>query len=160
MICRLSAREHTDMTHKRSSAQTFALVVGIVFILVGILGFIPGVVTEHDTKFIGQDGDSKLLGLFQINFLHNIVHLLFGVGVLAARSVSASRLYLIGGGAAYLVVWIFGILVDKQSDANFINLNSTDNALHLFLGLGMLGLGLIAGKDEAAGRRGTGAVAR
>ena len=133
------------MTANRSSAQTFALLVGIVFILVGILGFIPGIVTEHDSLVIGQDGDSKLLGLFQINYVHNIVHLLFGVGVLAARSVKASQTYLIGGGAAYLLVLVFGLVVDKDSDANFINLNSTDNVLHFVLGAGMIGLGLISG---------------
>ena len=140
------------MTDKRSSAQTFALLVGIVFILVGILGFIPGVVTEQDSLVIGQDGDSKLLGLFQINYVHNVVHLLFGVGVLAARSVTASRNYLIYGGVAYLLVLVFGLVVDKNSDANFINLNSTDNALHFVLGAGMLGLGLISGKAATTDR--------
>lgn len=146
------------MTEKRSSAQTFALLVGIVFILVGILGFIPGIVSNHDSLFIGQDGDSKLLGLFQINYLHNIVHLLFGVGVLAARTHSASRAYLLYGGAAYLLVLVFGLVVDKSSDANFINLNSADNVLHAALGIGMIALGMISGKDTADHRR-AGAVA-
>lgn len=138
------------MTANRSSAQTFALLVGVVFILVGILGFIPGIVTEHDSLVIGQDGDSKLLGLFQINYVHNLVHLLFGVGVLAARTHTTARNYLIYGGVAYLLVLVFGLVVDKGSDANFINLNSTDNVLHFVLGAGMLALGLIAGDRAVA----------
>ena len=138
------------MTEKRSSAQTFALVVGVVFLLVGILGFIPGITTEHDNKFLGQDGDSQILGLFQINILHNIVHLLFGVaGIAMAKRVDSARTYLIGGGVIYLVVFLYGILIDFTSDVNIINLNAADNVLHLLLGLGMLALGLISGKSHA-----------
>ena len=134
------------MTDKRSSAQTFALLVGAVFLLVGILGFIPGVVTEHDTKFLGQDGDSELLGIFQVNILHNIVHLIFGVaGIAAAKAVGSSRTYLLGGGVVYLVVFLYGVLIDFGSDANIINLNAADNVLHLLLGLSMVALGMIAG---------------
>ncbi len=139
------------MTEKRSSAQTFALLVASVFLLVGILGFIPGIVTEHDTKFIGQDGDSELLGIFQINILHNIVHLLFGViGFAMAKRADSARTYLLGGGVVYLVVFVYGLAIDFGSDANIINLNSADNVLHLLLGLGMLGLGLISRSDRAA----------
>ena len=138
------------MTDKRSSAQTFALLVGVVFLLVGILGFIPGVVTEHDTKFLGQDGDSKLLGIFQINILHNLVHVIFGIaGIAMAKRTDSARTYLIGGGIIYLVVFLYGILIDFGSDVNIINLNAADNVLHLVLGLGMIGLGLISGKDHA-----------
>jgi ABC-type multidrug transport system permease subunit len=134
------------MTDKRSSAQTFALLVGAVFLLVGILGFIPGVVTEHDTKFLGQDGDSELLGIFQINFLHNLVHVIFGVaGIAAAKATGSARSFLLGGGVVYLVVFLYGVLIDFGSDANIINLNAADNVLHLLLGLGMVGLGLISG---------------
>ncbi len=148
------------MTEKRSSAQTFALLVASVFLLVGILGFIPGIVTAHDSKFIGQDGDSELLGLFQINFLHNLVHLAFGViGFAMAKRVDSARTYLIGGGVVYLVVFLYGLLIDFGSDANIINLNAADNVLHLLLGLGMIGLGLISGKDHAttSGRQTAGA---
>ena len=138
------------MTDKRSSAQTFALLVGAVFLLVGILGFIPGIVTEHDTKFLGQDGDSKLLGIFQINFLHNLVHVIFGVaGIAMAKRVDSARTYLIGGGVVYLVVFLYGLLIDFGSDANIINLNAADNVLHLLLGSAMIALGLISGKDRA-----------
>lgn len=142
------------MTEKRSAAQTFALLVAGVFLLVGILGFIPGIVTEHDTKFIGQDGDSELLGIFQVNILHNIVHLLFGViGFAMAKRADSARTFLIGGGVVYLVVFLYGLVIDFGSDANIINLNSADNVLHLLLGLGMIGLGLISAGDRTTDRR-------
>lgn len=148
------------MTKNRSSAQTFAMLVGVVFLLVGILGFVPGIVVDHDSKFIGQDGDSELLGIFQINILHNLVHLIFGVvGLLAAKAAGPARQYLIVGGAVYLVVFLYGIVIDFDSSANIINLNSADNVLHLALGAGMIGLGLISGDRAAAGHDHRSAVA-
>ena len=148
------------MTDTRSSARTFAGIVGAVFLLVGILGFIPGITTNYDDMtFAGHDGDTALLGIFHVNILHNVVHLLFGVlGLLAARTTAVARTFLIAGGATYLVVWLYGILVDGDSAANIININSADNALHLFLGLGMLGLGLIAGGKDPVGERRTAAA--
>jgi len=148
------------MTDKRTAAQTFALMVAGVFLLVGILGFIPGIVSEHDSKFLGQDGDSELLGIFQVNFLHNIVHLLFGlVGFAMAKRADSARTFLLGGGVVYLVVFVYGLVIDLGSDANIINLNSADNVLHLLLGLGMLGLGLISGdaRSTTGDRRAAGA---
>jgi hypothetical protein len=56
--------------------------------------------------------DAKLLGVFQVSVLHNIVHLLFDVAGLAlARTPAGSATYLIGGGIIYLVLWIYGLLV-------------------------------------------------
>jgi hypothetical protein len=61
---------------------------------------------------------------FSHSFLHNLVHLGFGVlGVLAARNMGSSRVYLIGGGALYAVLWVYGLIVDKDSEANFVPLN-------------------------------------
>ena len=130
------------------------MAVAAVFLLVGILGFIPGIVSEHDTKFIGQDGDSKLLGIFQINFLHNLVHLLFGIiGFAMAKRADSARTYLIGGGIVYLVVFLYGLVIDFGSDANIINLNAADNVLHVLLGVGMLALGMISSKETHNDRR-------
>ena len=138
----------------RSPLQIAALAVGAVFLLVGILGFIPGVTTNYgDMMFVGHDSEAKLLGLFQVNILHNIVHLLFGVaGLAAARAWETSRLFLVGGGAVYLVLWLYGVVVDLDSAANFVSLNTADNWLHLFLGAGMVALGLVLGRSAARHR--------
>ena len=143
------------MTDSRSSANPFALIVGAVFLLVGVLGFIPGITTDYsDMTFASHDGDTALLGIFDVNILHNAVHILFGLaGLAAARNFATARTFLVGGGVVYLVVWLYGILIDRDSGANIINLNSADNALHLALGAGMIGLGLIsAGAPARDGR--------
>ena len=78
---------------QRSTLQTLTLVFAVVFLAVGILGFIPGVTTHYgDLSFAGSDSGAKLFGLFQVSILHNILYLVFGVaGLLAARSFSGSR---------------------------------------------------------------------
>ncbi|MEJ7690552.1 MAG: DUF4383 domain-containing protein [Nocardioidaceae bacterium] len=48
-----------------------------------------------------------------------------------------------GGGVIYLVLWIYGLLVGQESNANFVPLNTADNWLHLFLGIGMIALGVL-----------------
>ena len=138
-----TTRYGTQAAGRRSPIRTVTLIVGVVFLLVGVLGFIPGITTNFDTiTFAGHNSQAKLLGLFQVSILHNIVHLLFGVvGVAAARTAAASRSYLIVGGVIYLVLWIYGLVIDKSSGANFVPLNNADNWLHLVLGIGMIGLG-------------------
>ena len=138
----------------RSVLQTAALLMGAVFLAVGILGFIPGITTNYDDMgFAGRDSRAELLGLFQVSVLHNIVHLLFGIlGVAAARAWESSRLFLVGGGAVYLLLWLYGLVVDKESGANFIPVNSADDWLHFLLGVGMIGLGLALARGMARDR--------
>ena len=145
-----SSRTAMDTTLQKAAAA-----VGVVFVLVGILGFVPGITTNYDTMmFAGHESEAKLLGLFQVSILHNVVHLLYGVAGLAmARSWSGARAYLIGGGAVYLVLWLYGLLVDQKSDANFVPLNMADDWLHLVLGLGMIGLGVVLSKDRHTATR-------
>jgi hypothetical protein len=137
-----------DVTATRSPVRTAAMVVAVVFLLVGVLGFIPGITTHYgDMTFAGHHSDARLLGVFQVSVLHNIVHLLFGVlGLAMARTAQQARLYLIGGGAVYLVLWIYGLVVGQDSGANFVPLNTADDWLHLFLGLGMIALGLLTSR--------------
>ncbi|MEV4352464.1 DUF4383 domain-containing protein [Actinoplanes sp. NPDC049596] len=139
---------------ERSPVRTAALAVSIVFLLVGVLGFIPGVTTGFDTMtFAGHHSDAHLLGIFQVSVLHNIVHLLFGLAGLAlARTVSGARSYLIGGGAVYLVLWLYGLVVGQNSSANFVPLNTADDWLHLVLGLGMIALGFLTTRRTASTR--------
>jgi hypothetical protein len=134
-----------------SYTQRAAAAVGAVFVLVGILGFVPGITSNYDEmEFAGHESGAELLGIFQVSVLHNIVHLLFGLAGLAmARAFGTAKTYLIGGGLIYLVLWIYGLLIDHDADANFVPLNEADNWLHLGLGVGMVALGYLAPRSDA-----------
>ncbi|KAA0931838.1 DUF4383 domain-containing protein [Streptomyces apricus] len=136
----------------RTPVQKAALAVGAVFLLVGILGFIPGITTDYDTmKFASHESGAELLGIFQISVLHNLVHLAFGVaGIALARTASGARTYLLAGGAVYLVLWLYGLFVGHHSGANFVPLNTADDWLHFFLGIGMIALGALLTRSRTA----------
>ena len=136
-------------TRTRHPVQLAALVVSAVFVLVGILGFVPGVTTNYSELMLaGHQSEALLLGLFQVSVLHNIVHLLFGVvGLALARTAAGARNFLIYGGVVYAVLWIYGLVIDFDSAANFVPLNTADNWLHLVLAIGMIALGVLLGRD-------------
>ncbi|MFC7929243.1 DUF4383 domain-containing protein [Streptomyces cinereoruber] len=147
---------HTPSSRNaRTPVQQAALAVGAVFLLVGVLGFVPGITTHYDTmEFAAHHSEAKLLGIFQVSVLHNIVHLLFGVAGLAlARSAGTARNYLVVGGAVYLVLWLYGMFIDHDSAANFVPVNTADNWLHFFLGIGMIALGFLLGRGTAGRAR-------
>lgn len=129
---------------QKTNAQKAAQIVGAVFLLVGILGFIPGITTNYGSMgMAGHGSEALLLGVFQVSVLHNIVHLLFGVaGLLMSRTPGQGRNFLLYGGVIYLVLWLYGLFVGHDSAANFVPLNSADNWLHLILGLGMIALAI------------------
>jgi len=129
--------------------QTLATFAGATFLLVGILGFIPGITSRYeDLAFAGHDSRAQLLGIFQVSILQNLVHLLFGVaGLGTARSWAAARTFLVGGGAFYLALWLLGLV----NGGDWIPVNTADNWLHFALGSGMIGLGLVTARafDQA-----------
>jgi hypothetical protein len=139
----------------RSPIQSTAMIVGLVFLVVGILGFIPGITSNYDDlKFAGHDSDAQLLGIFDTSVLHNIVHILFGIAGLAlARTVDDARNFLIGGGLIYLVLFVYGAIFHGSSGSNWIPVNWADNILHLVLGLGMVALGFVLSREAVRRER-------
>jgi Domain of unknown function (DUF4383) len=143
-------------TPKYMAVQGAALLVAGGFLLVGVLGFVPGVTTDyHLLEWAGHQSGAKLFGVFAVSALHNVVHLAFGiVGAVMARSYAAARAYLLAGGLVYLGLWVHGLLVEHDSPANFVPVNGADNWLHLGLGAGMVLLGLtLAGQRDPTKRR-------
>ena len=138
-------------TRAKTKLQQATQAMGAVFLLVGLSGFIPGLTTDYgQMRFAGHHSDAHLFGVFQVSVLHNIVHLLFGVAGLAlARTASGARAFLIGGGAVYLVLWLYGLVVGQNSSANFVPMNNADDWLHLVLGLGMIALGFLTSRRVA-----------
>jgi hypothetical protein len=116
--------------------------MGVVFLLVGIGGDIPGISTGYDTmRFIGHHSHAMLRGVFQVSVLHNVVHLLYGgIGVALTGSATRARHYLLWGWVVHLGLWIDGLLSGQDSAAGFVPLNPADDWLHLFLGVTMVGL--------------------
>ena len=135
----------------RTPVQNVARLAGIVFLLVGIAGFVPGVTTNlyDGLEFSGNEGDAELLGIFQVSVLHNIVHGLFGIAGLAlAATASGARTFLLGGGAVYVALWLLGIV----GGADWIPANDADNWLHLALGVAMVAAGVLLTRGRTAAR--------
>ncbi len=143
------SRSYSSMT--ATPVQTTALIFGVVFLVVGILGFIPGITTNYDQlMFAGHGSEAMLFGVFQVSILHNIVHLLFGVaGFLFSRAAASARSFLIWGGVVYAVLLVYGLVVPQGQDANFVPVNTADNWLHLILAVAMIASGLLLTRDRA-----------
>jgi len=124
--------------------KKLALLVGAVFVLVGVLGFIPALSPEH------SDGMRYLLGLFMVGGVHNVVHLLSGIVALWAGMTSekAARLYFLIFGSIYALVTIIGF-IQGDTVLGLFHVNQADNFLHLALAVVTLGIGLGAKPDNS-----------
>lgn len=116
---------------------------GVVFLLLGVLGFIPGITTQYGEMAFASGSEALFLGAIQVSMLLNIVYLLVGAaGVAMSRSASMARDFLLGSGALFLLLWIYGLVIDLASGANFLSFNVATNWLHLVLGIVAGGLGI------------------
>lgn len=141
---------------KLMAVQGAAVLVAAAFLIIGVLGFIPGVTTHYDQlQWAGHHSGAALFGVFAVSGLHNAVHMAFGViGLAMARTYAMARAYFIVGGLAYLGLWVYGLLIDHGSPANFVPVNNADDWLHFGLGVGMVLLGLtLAGQHDPTKRR-------
>jgi hypothetical protein len=126
-------------TSPRTTVQWVSLVFGIGFVLVALLGFVQGGMSMEADPNLAP----KILGLFPVNLLHNIVHLAFGVwGLAAARTYDASRAYARIAGVIYLVLTACGYFF--PSGFGLVPLGGADVLLHLVLGLVLAGVGFTA----------------
>lgn len=133
---------------ERAPVQNAARLVGIVFLIVGVAGFVPGVTTHlfDGLEFAGDKGNAELLGQFEVSVLHNIVHSLFGIaGFALAATASGARTFLLGGGAMYLLL----AAVQAVGAGDWVPLVGADIWLHLALGLGMISLGVALTRRQA-----------
>ena len=123
------------------NARSFALVLGVVFILVGIFGFVPGITQMHHIDdpnlAVEGPGHGMLLGLFHVNVLHNLVHIVFGVlGVVMARAGKA-RDYCRFVAIAYGLLAILGLIPALKIQYTFglIPIEGHDVWLHALIAL-------------------------
>ena len=122
--------------------RTFALVLGIVFLLIGILGLILD--TTH----------GALLGLFSVNLIHNFIHLIFGILGIVAAFTNWPRLYARIVGVVYLIVGILGFIPALAPGGlllGLVEINLADNILHIVIALAALYVGFaLAGRSSTA----------
>lgn len=119
------------------NTRTFARIFGIVFLIVGLGGFIPGL-TDHsatpDPGLTMTSGYGHELGMFPINILHNIVHLLFGVwGLAASRSYGGARGYFRAVAIIYALLTVMGLVDGLDTTFGLIPLYGGDVVLHALL---------------------------
>ena len=121
--------------------KTAAVLFGIVFILIGILGFVPGVTDNH-----------MLLGIFHVNPAHNVVHLLSGAAALFAgmTSFGAARIYFRVFGVIYGLVAVMGFFVGDGMLLGLISNNVADTWLHVVIAAVSLFLGFMPASAEPA----------
>lgn len=131
---------------RNSPNRIVATVFGAVYILVGLLGF----TATSGVGFVSTDG-GLLLGIFEVNPLHNIAHLLIGAALLAAglRSTAAAKRVNVTVGAVYLLLGIVGFFLVGTA-LNILALNTADHILHLASAIVLLGAGLALDRSGAA----------
>ena len=132
----------------KTLAQVWALALGAVLVLVGLVGFVV-----EPSFAVGDSAQRGTLILFDINGWHNVVHLLSGVvGLAMAGTAAKARLFSIGYGIVYVLVTILGFAVgDGGLLLSIIPINTADNLLHLAVAVTGIGVGLAS--PVASGRR-------
>jgi hypothetical protein len=119
---------------ERSPAQLYALSIGAVLTVAGIIGFF------YEASFAAGENDVKadaLFGILDVNGWHNVVHLLSGIAGLAlAGSYAGARTYAVGLAAVYTVVAVWGFIIgDGEAILNLIPVNTEDNVLHALIAI-------------------------
>lgn len=119
------------------STRTFAMIFGIVFLLVGIAGFVPQLLQEPQGGEMAMDGDHKmLLGMFAVNLMHNVVHVIFGLwGLAASRSLGGSVMYARGVAIIYAVLTVMGLVPSMDDMFGLVPLHGNNVWLHAALAL-------------------------
>ena len=116
-----------------SWAQRFALIFGGIYLLVGILGFIPPLVPGEITGVMGGPFTGYLIGLFAVNWFHNLAHLLIGAAGLATyRNPIGASTYALVIGIAYTLLFLLGLFTQPVATlGGLLPLNGWDDLLHL-----------------------------
>ncbi|WP_026535087.1 DUF4383 domain-containing protein [Arthrobacter sp. H14] len=138
-----ASHDASGMHMTRGHVRNAAIGTGVVFLLLGVLGFIPGITTQYGEMAFASGSEALLLGAIQVSMLLNIVYLLVGAaGVAMSKSATMARDFLLGSGALFLLLWIYGLVIDLSTGANFLSFNAGTNWLHLVLGVVAGGLGI------------------
>jgi hypothetical protein len=125
----------------------FALIMGIVFLLVGIAGFIPGLTMAPmaPASDAMAPAHGVLLGLFPVNWLHNLVHIAFGIwGIAAYRSFAGARGYAKAVAIIYAVLTVMGLIPGLNTMFGLVPLYGNDIWLHALITIAAAYFGFFA----------------
>ncbi|MCA1731361.1 MAG: DUF4383 domain-containing protein [Actinobacteria bacterium] len=131
--------------------QRFAQVFGAIYLLVGIMGFIPPLIAAKtpDSSFMGL-----LIGLFFVTWLHSLAHLLIGVAGLATyRNFAAAKAYALTIGVAYTLLFVLGLIFGVTFLGGLLPLNGWDNILHILTALIAFGAYFASPSEDTADAR-------
>lgn len=119
------------------NTKLWAKIFGIIFVLIGVLGFVPGITSN-----------GHLLGIFEVDTIHNIVHILTGVvALLVMKSSAGSRNFFKIFGVVYALVAILGFLPFGKVLGLF-HVNMADNILHVVIAAIALKAGFLCGNKK------------
>lgn len=122
---------------RTTAVQQGATAAGWLFLLLGVMGFIPLFTPGFSgISFAGSDTTAELFGIFQVSVLTNLVHLAYGViGLIMGWMVGAAKRYLIIGGVFFVLLGLYGLIVPDSSTADFLPSNWPIALLHIVLGV-------------------------
>jgi hypothetical protein len=139
------------------ATRYFALIFGIIYTIIGLMGLIPAFLqpaVQGNPPVTLDTLHGNLLGIFPVNILHTLVHLIVGVwGILAFRSFDASRGYAIAAGVLFGLLFIMGLVPGLQTVFGLIPLHAADVWLHLVSSAAALFFGLTAPRGAMTGSR-------
>jgi hypothetical protein len=133
------------------NTRYFSLVLGIIFLLIGIAGFIPGLLQTPEPAADVEVTQSfgRLMGLFPVNALHNLVHIIFGIwGIAAYRSYTGARGYSKAVAIIYAVLAVMGLIPGLNTTFGLIPLYGHDIWLHAVIAIAAAYFGFVATDRE------------
>ncbi|WP_063712847.1 DUF4383 domain-containing protein [Sciscionella marina] len=137
-------------SERRPPVQYVAFATGLVLLLIGILGFVPGATTEyHLLQLVGHGPSALLFDTFSVTVARNFLFVAFGIALIAvSRTSKLAHGLLITVGLIYLLLYCYGLLAGHGADANLLALNDPDNWLHLAIAVVLLAMALLAGQNR------------
>jgi hypothetical protein len=130
------------------NTRTAALVVGVAFAVVGIVGFVPSPPLPDAPPLTVEHGHGMALGIFPVNTLHNIVHLIFAVLGLAAWGSGRARGYFQLLAVSYALLAVLGLNAATNTTFGLIPIWGADVYLHAALAIVAFYFGFVPGSAD------------
>ncbi len=134
----------------RTTTQLVTIAVSVTVLVIGILGFVPGVTSGlGDITLAGPGTDARLLGWTDVSVLHNVAHITTGIlGLVLSRTLAAAEMFLIGTGLVAILLGVYGLVIDAETASNFMPIDRAASWLHLVVGVTLVFLGVAVPRHD------------